>query len=285
MKSNDKISEARAGFTLFELLVVIGAVGLLILTLVPALARTRNNGGAFQCLNNNRQLANAWRQWATDNNDKLLTCLQADDTMGRPMWMKGYIDNMSSSPANYDPNIDIVKSPLWSYASNASLFKCPADRSTTVLSSAWNGNPAGTRVPRVRSYSMSQVFSTGPWLAGESIDYSKWRTYAKGGEIVKPAKTFLFLDEHPASINDDSFANSCTYNQPNDPPTTALLIDMPANRHNGGCGFSFADSHVEIHKWRSPFLKNIANADGSLIQLNFFISDPLGYLDTHWLAE
>jgi prepilin-type processing-associated H-X9-DG protein len=26
---------------------------------------------------------------------------------------------------------------------------------------------------------------------------------------------------------------------------------MPATYHNGACGFSFADGHAEIHKWRA----------------------------------
>ena len=32
--------------------------------------------------------------------------------------------------------------------------------------------------------------------------------------------------------------------------------DMPANYHNGACGFSFADGHAEIKRWLNPFTRN-----------------------------
>src|SRR6266404_1716475 len=291
MKSNDTFTPSRAGFTLLELLVIIGAIALLVLTLAPALARTRNNGDGFQCLNNNRQLATAWRQWAADNNDNLLA---SSDITGAPnydpklraIWITGNLDWNSGNPSDYDPKQDIIKSPMWPYAPNASLFKCPADRSTIVLSSSWNGHPAGTRVPRVRSYTMSQVFGLGRWLDSNLSSTSvNWRTYGKGAEIMIPAQTMLLLDEHPGSINDGAFASDCTGNQPNDPPGVAKLVDMPGNWHSGGGEFSFADNHAEIHKRRSSYLRFLANGDGYNPPLNIYLSsDPLGYLDSHWLA-
>src|SRR5882724_7391064 len=283
------------GFTILELVVVIAALALLVLTLAPALARTGQNGDAYQCLNNQRQLATAWRQWSADNNDYLLTCqgTKASPRVGpnwdtRPNWMVGGLNWGSDNFSNYDPGQNILPSPIWPYTGSATLFKCPADRSTIMLSSPWNGNPVGTRVPRVRSYSMSQVFGLGEWLDGDLHASSfYWRTYGKGSEIVIPAKTFLFMDEHPGSINDGAFACCCTTNQPTDPPSAAKLIDMPGNLHNGGCSLSFADNHVELHKWRSPYLKNLPNNDGSYPPLNITIGslDPLGYLDARWLAE
>ena len=42
----------RPGFTLVELLVVIATVAVLAAVLLPALAGTKPNGQAFQCLNN-----------------------------------------------------------------------------------------------------------------------------------------------------------------------------------------------------------------------------------------
>jgi prepilin-type processing-associated H-X9-DG protein len=31
-------------------------------------------------------------------------------------------------------------------------------------------------------------------------------------------------------------------------------VVKPANYHNNACGFSFADGHSEIHKWKDPSL-------------------------------
>jgi prepilin-type N-terminal cleavage/methylation domain-containing protein len=55
------------GFTLIELLVVIPIIAILAaLLLRPALGRTTVKAQAVQCMNNNRQLVLAWRQYARD---------------------------------------------------------------------------------------------------------------------------------------------------------------------------------------------------------------------------
>lgn len=84
-----------------------------------------------------------------------------------------------------------------------------------------------------------------------------WRTYLKLGLIKLPSKTFVFLDEHPDSINDAAFAVACSgaSSQPGAPGGTPLIIDFPASYHNGAAGFSFSDGHAEIHKWIGKTIK------------------------------
>jgi prepilin-type processing-associated H-X9-DG protein len=62
------------------------------------------------------------------------------------------------------------------------------------------------------------------------------------GQLSDPAPVnlWVFLDEHPDTINDGGFAVAMT---------SQTWVDMPANYHNGACGFAFADGHSEIHKW------------------------------------
>ncbi len=65
MKRNNQ--GAPDGFTLIELLVVIPIIAILApLLLRPALGRTMVKAQAIQCMNNNRQLVLAWRQYARD---------------------------------------------------------------------------------------------------------------------------------------------------------------------------------------------------------------------------
>jgi prepilin-type processing-associated H-X9-DG protein len=66
--------------------------------------------------------------------------------------------------------------------------------------------------------------------------------------LVKPPPSlaWLLVDEHPDSIND-----AMLYVNPNWPSGGEEWTDVPASYHNGACGFSFADGHSEIRKWKT----------------------------------
>jgi hypothetical protein len=232
--------------------------------------------------------------YAGDNQDRLPGSIGDDpnrpdaipDRPGATYWL-----DFTAKRANWDPTLTVAAaapdpgdplgqfSLLWNYiGKSAAVWKCPADRSQ-VPSPLGNG-----MVPRVRSISMSQVFSrTGPWLGATSKTESntKWRTYDKLATIVKPANTWVFVDEHPDGIDGLGFGNSCSVL---DNQASAFIVNWPANLHNGACGFSFSDGHSEIHPWKGSKIRNQPVLYQNRPDFN---GQPAGdsWVDVLWMAQ
>ena len=225
---------ASAAFSRVDLLTAIGVVGLLILLLTPALARTRVMDHAFQCRNNLRQLLHGWRMYAEDNSGKLPSSFD---------WVYGGESYSDGNTVNTNINF-LVNGLLGPYVKNPAVYKCPADMSWGIFGT--------TKFPRVRTLSMSQSFS-GPsdgHLEDGDSPPNYWRHYQKDADMVRPgpANLWVFADENPDSVNDGSLAVAMTRNN----PSLNKWQDGPTPLHDGSCGFAFADGHVEIHKWLDP---------------------------------
>jgi prepilin-type N-terminal cleavage/methylation domain-containing protein len=241
------------GFTLVELLVVIAIIAILAAMLLPALAKAKLKAQGVQCMNNHRQLCLAWKMQSEDNNDQLLYA--SGDwpylTPDPEVWVSGWMNFDPNNRSNWDVAQDIAQSPLWQYCGySAAIWKCPADHSSLVVN--------GEVKPRVRSMSMNLWLGgfkgVDNGLSGDTEPYTRgggtWRVYLKMEELINPGPTeiFVFLDMREDSIDIGNFAANMR-GWPNQPELYSF-DDLPGNYHHLACGFSFADGHSDIHRWR-----------------------------------
>ncbi|MEJ0089443.1 MAG: type II secretion system protein [Limisphaerales bacterium] len=244
----------RRAFTLIELLVVIAIIGILAAMLLPALTKAKLKTQGIQCMNNHRQLILAWRMYAEDNHDLLVySTADSPGPYAAYSWVQGVLDFNPGNRSNWDVNQDIKKSLLWSYCGNsAGIWKCPADRSTVVPSS---GQFAGQTVARVRTMAMS--IWAGGWKENDGTvtdggcSGPQWRVYSKLTEMNDPGptQTWVLTDEREDRINYGNMFTDMT-GYPDAWRSWRFHYDLPASYHHRAAGFSFADGHAEIKKWR-----------------------------------
>ncbi|MEK7686529.1 MAG: type II secretion system protein [Verrucomicrobiota bacterium] len=261
------------GFTLNELIVVVAVIALLALVRLPALGYHKATGRGFGCLNNLRQLTLGWLMYAEDNQGRVVPNLDGQSILtGTNAWVRGSMDYYSNNPDNTNTLnlVDARYTPLGPYTKRPELYRCPEDQSGVRV--------GGRFYPRVRSYSMSSAMGRqGPdfWLPTP-----RYRTFQKLSDIVRPApgQCWVLMDEHPDSINDPCFALAMV--EP-DNLAPAVIVDYPGSYHQGAVGISFADGHMEFHRWTDRRTMP-AMRFGGLLPLN--VPSP-NNRDVLWLSQ
>lgn len=163
----------------------------------------------------------------------------------------------------------ITKASLAPYTSSATgIYRCPSDRvlSSVQRSAGWDS--------RIRSYSMNAMIGDAGDLStsGANVNNPGYVQFFHASTIPTPSRIFVFLDEHPDSINDGYFINKASYLE---------WLDLPASYHDRGASFAFADGHSEVHKWKYPKTCAPSVPDGAELPMHVYTKTE----DFDWVVQ
>jgi prepilin-type N-terminal cleavage/methylation domain-containing protein/prepilin-type processing-associated H-X9-DG protein len=190
---------SRRGFTLVELLVVIGIIALLISILLPSLNKARESANRTKCLSNLRQLGMAFMQYTNDNQGYMpfggSNHEEAISIDGAPVGTEpseDWIQWVLGTNKAISPNIGKVGLGLYMGISPSSVdvLRCPSDVN-------WQARLSNS-TPFIFSYTMNWEY--GFYSAGGGLPVPK----TKITQIKDSSEKVLFFEEDERTIDDGS---------------------------------------------------------------------------------
>jgi hypothetical protein len=237
------------GFTLVELLVVLGIMTVLIAMLLPALQLARRAAYTVICASNMRQIGVAFALYAQDN-------------QGLYPWAEcNYPYHGTQAYISWDDLINHElggdlreEEELAAYAPRPmKVLHCPAD--DTPRSTIWYAPATGPFYPR--SYAMPRVFGPDPLrhlmfrgIGGQmSGSLSNVQLCIKSTWVPRPTQTLLLVEEPCIYNNLGWIGQTAAVDKPLD---QVYQWRSPSERyhdksnHGSGWNYLFCDRHVEL---------------------------------------
>lgn len=221
------------GFTLVELLVVIGIIALLISILLPSLNKARRSALAVSCANNMRQIGLAMHMFTSDNKQHWPAAISyGPDGSWQWTW-----DDSLLKYFQKDPTEDESKSALAPVKYDTGVLHCPADN---IERASWVHDFGGFP----RSYSMIAIWN-GVSTAGGSYSYGAGKMVYESDSIrgfsvgQVASDTFMLVETHRMGNAAGNVSGAVVDN------TGAMLEPDQEPTHDGQLNWLYADGHVE----------------------------------------
>lgn len=214
------------GFSLIELIVVLGVLILVLALTVAGMTRSRRRADRIICASNLRQLGVAFQSYASAHNGWLPRASHGYDETDGPLWIGAVVDQLSSS-----------KKWQWRDLPGLKVLQCPSHPNPQIPTGyvlncfLFDQNaPFDMPAPCVRA-SAIQSPSSKVWLLESSDRYgNNLPPNAAGFDLIYDESCHIvYRPEHLP------FSNL---------GTPASLPRVNLSRHNGGSNLLYADGHV-----------------------------------------
>lgn len=250
----------RGGFTLIEVLTVIGLIALLVALLMPVAAKVKSAARNAGCSANLKQMSVAWSMYVMENGGRLPDYMFQSRARGKNTAWYGYWPGILAKNGVVDE-----------------LLRCPAARDEAPsaasagfgnVSHAWSGrhsaapNGSGVKLDaknyRVSSYGHNRYLTIDPLARNVSMDSLN---------VVRDrATTPVFFDSAAPDARPVSRGEKVPEQSPPDLRGAGLTEASPQHwrfllsRHGRGINVVMADGHVEWVRLEDTYLLTWHNA-------------------------
>ena len=268
----------RQGFTLVELLVVIGIIALLISILLPSLNRARESAKSVKCLSNQRSVGQALMLYLNDNNQTYPTSSFQQGNVARNFALKTVYEGPNAwnwasdlTSASGSTGFNFFAALIQVNEGVGAALLCP---SAEVIDAAGGGHPAADGEPATSyapnaafiSRRAGQIKGSSEFAVSHELGYNDTWVYARPRLRENgPGARFILAATRSAPPGEvwtqnvyDYWANPLVF--PDDP--TKENYNTYDRVHTQGGNLLFGDGHAENRKGDSLIARDFGLTGG-----------------------